>query len=554
MSVYYKTCLKPYINVEEKSDFGIIWIKIKNDILPYDEDAFFCYVYVRDPKSQVLRHEEFDYFEILEQNIAKYKIRGKVFITGDMNSRTGQYTDSTDFLIFDRYLNAGLNTNENIDIPSRSNKDTVIDNNGRRLLDMCKSTGLLIGNGRLCADQDIGEFTCITPRGRSVVDYFLLSLSDFDYISEFCICDPDEYSDHCALFICLNLLSTETFSSTEETCFVQKLIWTCKNEELFKNSLLQQLSQYEDLINIAETENTLISDTVNKFSTLLFDNAYQYFGRTSQSESQRQPLNLKHNPWFDNCCKTAKHNFNRAKHDYTRNRTDINRLNLTRCRSKLNKTKRRAKAIFKFEEGKRVEKLAKTNPKNFWKETKKFTKKKSKFSDTITAEDFFEHFSEVFGNQSDDRNSNDHPEAQANINDESLDIPFSMDELRKVISSLKSNKSPGIDGLTAEIFKSSFDILSPVLLRLFNTVFSSGCYPSQWSEGLITPIHKKASLEDVNNYRGITLINILSKIYSHMLNNRLMKWAANNNKLSECQFGFQKNKSTVDCYFPCSYF
>ena len=143
----------------------------------------------------------------------------------------------------------------------------MIDNNGRRLLDMCKSTGLLIGNGRLCADQDIREFTCITPLGRSVVDYFLLSLSDFDYISEFCICDPDEYSDHCALFICLNLLSTETFSSTEETCFVQKLIWTCKNEELFKNSLLQQLSQYEDLINIAETENTLISDTVNKFST-----------------------------------------------------------------------------------------------------------------------------------------------------------------------------------------------------------------------------------------------------------------------------------------------
>ena len=124
-----------------------------------------------------------------------------------------------------------------------------------------------------------------------------------------------------------------------------------------------------------------------------------------------------------------------------------------------------------------------------------------------------------------------------------------MDELRKVISSLKSNKSPGIDGLTAEIFKSSFDILSPVLLRLFNTVSSSGCYPSQWSEGLITPIHKKASLEDVNNYRGITLINILSKIYSHMLNNRLMKWAADNNKLSECQFGFQKNKSTVDCIF-----
>ena len=124
-----------------------------------------------------------------------------------------------------------------------------------------------------------------------------------------------------------------------------------------------------------------------------------------------------------------------------------------------------------------------------------------------------------------------------------------MEELKKVIFSLKSNKNPGIDGLTGEIFKSSYDILSPFLLRLFNVVFSSGCYPTQWSEGLITPIHKKGSLDDVNNYRGIALINILSKIYSHLLNNRLLKWAEQNEKLSDCQFGFQRNKSTVDCIF-----
>ena len=65
--------------------------------------------------------------KFLEQNIAKYKNLGKIFITGDFNSRTGQYTDSTDFLIFDSYLNAGLDSNVNNSIPLRSNKDTVID-------------------------------------------------------------------------------------------------------------------------------------------------------------------------------------------------------------------------------------------------------------------------------------------------------------------------------------------------------------------------------------------------------------------------------------------
>ena len=165
-----------------------------------------------------------------------------------------------------------MDNNENNNIPLHSNKDTVIDNNGRRLLDLCKSTGLLIGNGRLCADKDIGEFTCITPRGRSVVDYFLLSFSDFDYISDFIVCDPDEYSDHCALYICLNLISYEnSCSSSEETNFVRKLIWSCKNEELFKNSLLQQFCKYEDLISIVETDNSSVSEVVDKFSTLLFN-------------------------------------------------------------------------------------------------------------------------------------------------------------------------------------------------------------------------------------------------------------------------------------------
>ena len=75
--------------------------------------------------------------------------------------------------------------------------------------------------------------------------------------------------------------------------------------------------------------------------------------------------------------------------------------------------------------------------------------------------------------------------------------------------------------------------MSPLLLRLFNTIFTNGVYPVSWSEGVITPIHKKGSLVDTNNYRGIILINTLSKIYSHILNNRLLNWASEHNKISE---------------------
>ena len=68
-------------------------------------------------------------------------------------------------------------------------------------------------------------------------------------------------------------------------------------------------------------------------------------------------------------------------------------------------------------------------------------------------------------------------------------------------------------------------------------------------EGIIAPIFKGGNPDDANNYRGITLINILGKIYSQILLNRLNKWAEKEEKISENQFGFQKGKSTVDCIF-----
>ena len=537
----------------EKLDCGIIWIKIDQSILEFNEDAFICYIYIREPKSQVLRHEEIDYFETLEQYIEKFKNLGKIFVTGDMNSRCGECT-AIDYLTFDTYLDVGLNDYINIDIPPRVSRDSILDNNGRRLLNLCKSSGLLIGNGRLGADQYIGDFTCVTNQGRSVVDYFLLPYYDFKYISHFIICDPDEFSDHCALLFHMNLVNNDNYlcSSTEtnETSEpIRRLIWSCDRQEAFQNCLLQDLYKYNDLISSLESDSLSIDDVINQFSSSLFNDAYQYFGKSFSVENSahlQSKRKSNSNPWFDNTCKVAKQNFNRAKHNYSRCKSDANRINLTHRRSKLNKAKRRAKAIHKFEEGERIKKLATSNTKQFWKEIKKITKRKSKSAENLSVNDLFTHFSNVFETQ---ETNATRTHFDTNIQNEILDCPFSIEELKSVISSLKSDKSPGLDGLSTEIFKCSFHILEPVLIKLFNIIFFSGKYPDQWSEGVITPIHKKDSLEDPNNYRGIMLINTLSKIYSHLLNNRLLKWAAQFNKISDCQFGFQPKKSTIDCIF-----
>ena len=92
-------------------------------------------------------------------------------------------------------------------------------------------------------------------------------------------------------------------------------------------------------------------------------------------------------------------------------------------------------------------------------------------------------------------------------------------------------------------------MLADPLCKLFNFIFENNLYPGSWTRGIVVPVPKKGDLSDVNNYRGITLTSILSKIYSHILDNRLRSWVDDINILNECQFGFMQNKSTVDCLF-----
>jgi hypothetical protein len=73
--------------------------------------------------------------------------------------------------------------------------------------------------------------------------------------------------------------------------------------------------------------------------------------------------------------------------------------------------------------------------------------------------------------------------------------------------------------------------MSPLLLKLYNRLFINSEYPKVWGEGIITPVFKKGGVNDAKNYGGITLIDILTKIYSQILLNRLtnmIKFVVNN--------------------------
>ena len=76
-------------------------------------------------------------------------------------------------------------------------------------------------------------------------------------------------------------------------------------------------------------------------------------------------------------------------------------------------------------------------------------------------------------------------------------------------------------------------------------LFERGYFPEEWPEGYIIPLHKKGSIHDVENYRGITLLSTLGKLLTRVLNNRLSDWAEPYYVLIEAQAGFRAHMGTV---------
>lgn len=145
--------------------------------------------------------------------------------------------------------------------------------------------------------------------------------------------------------------------------------------------------------------------------------------------------------------------------------------------------------------------------------------------------------------------ANDLPLGDANIRIDELDRDFSVDEISKVISSLKRNKSSDLPHIVADFFIDSNTFIAPYLTHIFNFIFGKGVYPESWCKGAIVPIFKKEDITNPANYRGITLIDIVAKIFSLALRNRIDKWCENNQTFNTAQYGFRTNRSTADCIY-----
>ena len=131
---------------------------------------------------------------------------------------------------------------------------------------------------------------------------------------------------------------------------------------------------------------------------------------------------------------------------------------------------------------------------------------------------------------------------------EELDTVPSREELNTAIDSLQTGKAPGSDNIPPEAIKTAKHALLQPLHDLLCLCWREGAVPQEMRDATIVTIYKnKGDRSDCNNYRGISLLSIVGKVFARVLLKRLQKLAERVYPESQC--GFRAGRSTTDMIF-----
>ena len=114
-----------------------------------------------------------------------------------------------------------------------------------------------------------------------------------------------------------------------------------------------------------------------------------------------------------------------------------------------------------------------------------------------------------------------------------------------LINSFKAKGSPTTK-IPNYVYKRVSHIISPVISNLFNNCLINGIFPSCLKVARVIAIFKSGSRNSVNNYRPISTLPFLSKLFEKLMYNRVTHFLDNHRVLYDNQYGFRLNRSTSD--------
>lgn len=557
LTLLYKNNFKNKITLEH-SDTNHFWCKISKSAYSLQKDLFVCCTYI-PPNSSKYFYPEI--FENLSNDIAQFSTKGSIILLGDFNARTGT---KDDFIIHDtnKYIQSDFNSFSNV--TKRNNMDIEINTNGNRLIDLCKQMNLLILNGRVFGDS-LGRPTFCGPRGESTVDYIIVDQELFHYVSSFTVDKPTFLSDHCSIYtkllISLNNPDINDCGDNLKENLKEvspQFIWSEESSENFKKAISSPIISnmiHSFMIKDYNIDKESIEDAVNHVN-MIYTTAAKNSLKLKIIKRRKKLRPICEKKWFDfDCRKTRKElrNLSNKKHSDPSN---------TEIRTQYNKKLKDFKNLLrmkkhKFNEEKIEELENNASTTEFWKILKSSNENilQEKIP-PIKEQQWLDYFSKLHRsvpiNCYEKRklvNDLYKLENEQHVITSDLNNYITEKEIKDCVKALKHKKAASSDKIRNEMIQSSLNTMSPILEKLFNLILLSGNFPDGWCTGAITPIFKSGKRTECSNYRGICVSSCLGKLFTAVLNKRLLKFTEKENLLHNSQIGFMPRHRTSDHIF-----
>ena len=213
----------------------------------------------------------------------------------------------------------------------------------------------------------------------------------------------------------------------------------------------------------------------------------------------------------------------------------------------------------KNEESKAVSNI-KENPKYFYSYAKKNNKLKTTIgplnqpSGQLTddpqamADILQQQYASVFSNPN--AAGKKEPKFECDLRSTLEDFTFTKEDIIKAIDEVDENSSCGENDIPAILIKKCKHQLSYPLLLIWRDSLDKGYIPNIYKQQIITPVHKKSSKAEAENYRPISLTSHIIKIFERLIRKHIVKHLEENDIICKNQHGFQKSKSCLTQLLP----
>ena len=123
-------------------------------------------------------------------------------------------------------------------------------------------------------------------------------------------------------------------------------------------------------------------------------------------------------------------------------------------------------------------------------------------------------------------------------------VSVSVDKVQEQLSSLNVTKSVGCDGISARFLKEAAEVIASPLTHIINLSLSSGQVPSDFKTARVVPLYKKGDCNYVQNYRPVSVLEVVSKVFERIVHEQLYQYLSSNSVIYKYQSGFRSTFST----------